>query len=147
MRGHFGCVQFLCPFQLWPGRLLCQGGSPGKNTGGYWSILIAIPFYSTIFPAAIAGNSCEYLILPEPLWPKQLHHLHTWPSLGQTKSSGAASGTNPGDEPLAVVEIKPQLKPRSRVAKEADLKPSHQLYKLQIKSKWSTRETLCLWSI
>ena len=34
----------------------------------------------------------------------------------------------------AEVEIKPQLNPRGRVAKEEDSKPSHQLYKLQIKS-------------
>ena len=27
----------------------------------------------------------EYLVLPEPLRPKQLHHLHTWPSQGQTQ--------------------------------------------------------------
>ena len=39
----------------------------------------------------------------------------------------------PGDDPRAEVEIKPQLKPRGSVAKEEDLKPSHQLYKLQIK--------------
>ena len=45
------------------------------------------------------------------------------------------------DDPHAEVEIKPQLKPRGSVAKEEDPKPSHQLYKLQIKS------TLCLWSI
>ena len=38
----------------------------------------------------------------------------------------------PVDDPHAEVEIKPQLKPRGSVAKE-DLKPSHQLYKLQIK--------------
>ena len=31
------------------------------------------------------------------------------------------------DDPLAEVEIKPQLKSRGRVAKEEDLKPSHQL--------------------
>ena len=36
--------------------------------------------------------------------------------------------------PYAEVEIKPQLKPRSSVAKEEDPKPSHQLYKLKIKS-------------
>ena len=30
--------------RLWPARLLCQGGSPGKNTGVYWPILVAIPF-------------------------------------------------------------------------------------------------------
>ena len=36
--------------------------------------------------------------------------------------------------PHAEVEIKPQLKPRGSAAKEEDPKPSHQLYKLQIKS-------------
>ena len=30
--------------RLWPASLLCQGGSPGKNTGAYWPILVAIPF-------------------------------------------------------------------------------------------------------
>jgi len=37
-------------------------------------------------------------------------------------------------DPHAEVEIKPQLKPRGSVAKKEDPKPSHQLYKLQIKS-------------
>ena len=35
----------VCPHRLWPARLLCQrGGSPGKNTGAYWPILVAIHF-------------------------------------------------------------------------------------------------------
>ena len=34
---------------------------------------------------AVAINSPEYLVLPETLQPKQLHHLHTWPSQGQTQ--------------------------------------------------------------
>ena len=38
------------------------------------------------------------------------------------------------DNPHAEVEIKPQLKPRGSVTKEEDPKPSHQVYKLQIKS-------------
>ena len=37
------------------------------------------------------------------------------------------------DDPHVEVGIKPQLKPRGRVAKE-DPKPSHQLYQLQMKS-------------
>ena len=45
------------------------------------------------------------------------------------------------DNPHAEVEIKPQLKPRGSVAKEEDPKPFHQLYKLQIKSTRSTRQT------
>ena len=61
-------------------------GSPGKNTEAYWPILVAISFSSTIFPAALAANTPEYLVLSEPLRPKQLHHLHTWPSQGQTQA-------------------------------------------------------------
>ena len=53
----------------------------------------------------------------------------------------------PVDSPQAKVEIKPELKPRGSAAKEEDPKPSHQLYKLQIKSTWSTKQTLCLWTI
>ena len=63
-----------------------RGGSPGKNTGAYWPILVAIPFWSTIFPAALAANPPKYLELPEPLQRKQLHHLHTWPSQGHTQA-------------------------------------------------------------
>ena len=67
----------LQPCGLWPAMLLCQGDSPGKNTGVYWPILVAIPFKSTIYPDPLAANSREYLVLPEPLRPKQLHHLCT----------------------------------------------------------------------
>ena len=73
-------------------------------------------------------------MLPEPLQPKQLHLLHTWLSQEQT----------PLDGPHAEVEIKPQLKPRGSVTKEEDLKSSHELYKLQIKSTQSTRQTVTL---
>ena len=38
-----------------------------------------------LYCIALATNSPEYLVLPEPLQPKQLHHLHTWPSQGQTQ--------------------------------------------------------------
>ena len=44
-----------------------ERGSPGKNTGVYWPVLVAIPFQSIIFPAALATNSPEYLMLPEAL--------------------------------------------------------------------------------
>ena len=30
--------------RLWSVKLLCQGHSPGKNTGVYWPVLVAIPF-------------------------------------------------------------------------------------------------------
>ena len=40
---------------------------------------------STIFPAALASNPLEYLVLPEPLQPKQLHRLYTQYSQKQTQ--------------------------------------------------------------
>ena len=52
-----------------------------------------------------------------------------------------------GNAPHSEVKIKPQLKSRGNVAKEEDPKPSYQLYKMQIKSTWSTRQTLYLWKI
>ena len=50
------------------------------------------------------------------------------------------------DDPHAEVEIKPQLKPRGSVAKEENPKPSHQLYKLQIKSTHSA-SGVCVYAI
>ena len=49
------------------------------------------------------------------------------------------------DSPYPEVEIKPQLKPRGRVAKEDDPKSSHQLYKLKIKSNQLGR--FCVYGI
>ena len=38
-----------------------------------------------MLPGDLADNSPEYLVLSEPLKPKQLCHLHMWPSVGQTQ--------------------------------------------------------------
>ena len=57
---------------------------------------------------------------------------------------GQPQEQTPVDDPHAAMEIKPQLKPRDSVAKEEDPKPSYQLYKLQIKSICSSRQTLSM---
>ena len=49
------------------------------------------------------------------------------------------------DDPHVEVEIKPQFKPRGSVSKEEDPKTSHQLYKLQIKSRQLGR--LCVYGL
>ena len=54
-----------------------------ERIGQYWFLY---PSRTLLFSAAVAANSPEYLVLPEPLQPKQLHHLHTWPSQGQTQA-------------------------------------------------------------
>ena len=62
-------------------------------------------------------------MLPEPLRPKQLLHLHTEHSLRADPSPpGQPQERTPVDDPHAEVEIKPQLKPRGSVAKEEDPK-------------------------
>jgi len=88
-----------------------------------------------IIPAGEAVCVSAHLVLPGSRQPKQLQHLHSWSSQGQTQVlQGQPQEQTPVDNPHVEVEIKPQLKPRGSVAKEEDPKPSHQLYKLQIKS-------------
>ena len=141
MWDHLSCFQLFAT--LWA--VACQasllGGSPEKNIWVYWPILVAISFYSTIFPAALATNSLEYLVLPELLQPKQLHYLHNWSSLGQNPNPPRqpqehASGANPSGRPTCTGGNKTTIETR------AEPKPSHQLYKLKTKSTRFTRQTL-----
>jgi len=97
---------------------------------------------SAIFPAALAASSPAYLVLSGFLWPKQLCHFHTCSSLGQAQVLLGNFRSKPLWMTHTKVEIKTQLKPRGSVAKEEDPKPSYQLYKLQVKSTWSTRQSV-----
>jgi len=72
-------------------------------------------------------------VLPGPLQPKQLYHLYTFTG-ADSSPPGQPQEQTPVDDPHAEVELKPQLKSRGSVAKEKDPKPSHQSYKLQLKS-------------
>ena len=112
--------------RLWPARLLCQGGSPGKNTGVYWSILVAIPFYSTIFPAALVTNPPEYLVAARtPVTQAAASPPHLALTGANPSPPGQPQEQTPEDDPHAEVEIKPQLKLRGTVAKEKYPIPSH----------------------
>ena len=63
-----GRVQLCDPVDCGPpGFSVREECCPGKNTGGYWTLLVAIPFQSTVFPAALATNPLEYLVMREPL--------------------------------------------------------------------------------
>jgi len=94
-----------------------------------------------------------HLVLPGSPEAKQLCNLHVQLSLeqschlGNPSPPGKPQEQTPVDDPHAEVEKESQLKPRGSVVKEEDPKPSPQLYKMQIKSKWSTRQILCLWNI
>ena len=73
------------PCRLWPARPLCQGG--GFSRQEYWSILANTGCHTLLehyISCCPSRQLLWYLVLPESLQPKQLHHLHTWPSQGQT---------------------------------------------------------------
>ena len=72
---------------------------------------------------------------------------YTTSTPGPHRADPGPPGQTQEQTPHAKVEIKPQLKPRGSVAKEEDPNPSHQPYKLQIRSTRSTRQTLCLGNI
>ena len=95
-----------------PGFSVRDGGSPGKNPGVYWPI-----------PGA-ARTPATQAAAPPP---------HLALTGANPSPPGQPQEQTPVDDPHAEVEIKQQLKPRGSVAKEEDPKPSHQLYKLQIK--------------
>ena len=85
-QGRFSCVQLCDPVDC---------GLPGFSVKGVLQarILECIGQYWLPYPTRAlyfllsysASNSPEYLVLPEPLGPKQLHYLHTWPSQEQTQ--------------------------------------------------------------
>ena len=139
----------LRPCRLWPSRLLCQGG--GFSRQEYWSILANIgchtllehyisccPSHQLPWVPGAARTPATQAAAPPP------HLALTW---ANPSPPGQPQEQTPVDDTHVEVEIKLQLKPRGSVAKEEDRKPSLQLYKLQIKSKQSTRQTLCLWNI
>jgi len=86
VQGHFGCVRLCDPVDHGlPGFSVREGVLQARilePIGQYW-----LPYPSrALFPAVLAANPPEYVVLPESLGPKHLHHLHTWPSQGQTQA-------------------------------------------------------------
>ena len=123
------------------------GGSPGRNTGEYWPTLAAIPSRAPHFllpqlPTPLRTWSCQ-----NPSDPRSCTTSTPGPHRGNPSPPGQPQEQTPVGDPHAEVNIRPQLKPRGSAAKEEDPKPPHQLYRLQIKSTWSTRQTRCLRNI
>ena len=142
----FGSVWLLRPCRLWPARLLCQEG--GFYRQEYWHILANTGCHTLLEHYISCCPSCQLPWVPGAAR-SPVTQVTAPPHLALTGANPSPPGQpqeqTPVDDPHAEVEIKPQWKPRGSVAKEEDLKPSYQLYKLQIKSTWSTRQTLCLW--
>ena len=75
----------LRPCRLWPVRLLCQEG--GFSRQEYQSLLAYAGCHTLLehYSSCCPSHHLPYLVQPEPLWPQQLHHLHTWASPRQTQ--------------------------------------------------------------
>ena len=139
----------LQPCRLWPNRLLCQGG--GFSRQEYWSILANTGFHTLLEHYISCCPSCQLPWVPGVARTPETQAAAPPLDLALTGTNSSPPGQpqhqTPVDDPHVKVEIKPQLKSRSSVDKKEDPKPFHQLYNLQIKSIWSTRQTLCLWNI
>ena len=135
--------------RLWPARLLYQGRGFSKQE--YWSILAKTGCHTLLehYISCCPGHQAPWVpcTARTPATQATAPPLHL--ALTETNPSppGQPQEQTPVDDPHVEVEIKSQLKPRGSVAKEEGPKPSHQLYKLQIKSTWSAKQTLCLWNI
>ena len=86
IQGRFGHVWLFAT--LWTVSCQASLSERGFSRQAYWSVLTNTgchtlrEHYISCCPSL---QPPEYLVLPEPLRPKQLHHLHTWPSQGQTQ--------------------------------------------------------------
>ena len=68
---------------------------PKEELPGSLGAQYATHFYSTVFPTSLSTNTPECLVLPEPLQPKELHHLHTWSSQRQTQGLQSSLKSKP----------------------------------------------------
>ena len=123
---------------LWT--VACQASlsERGLSRQEYWRILANTGHHTHLDLYISCYSSCQLPWVPgaartpatkAAALPPHLVHTGTDPS-----PPGQPQEQTPVDNPHAEVEIKPQLKPRGSVAKEENPKPSHQIYKLQIKS-------------
>ena len=145
---HSGCFSYVQLFvNLWT--VICQVSLSGVfSRQEYWSVLANtgchtfLEHYISCCPSHQLSSVTGAARTPGAVPPPHLAFTGTEPS-----PSGQPQEQTPVDDPHAEVETKSQLKPKGGVTKEEDPKTSHQLYKLQIKSTRSTRQTLCLWNI
>ena len=114
-----------------------------EPTGQYWlPCLLGHCFLLPQPPAPLRTWCCR-----NPCDPSSCTASAPGPRGANPSPPGQPQEQTPGDGPHAEVGIKPHVKPRGGVAKEEDPTPPHQLYKLQVKSTRSTRQTLRLWNI
>ena len=128
---------------LWPARHLCQWDSPGENTG-----LATTDCHTLLEHYISCCSSCQLLWVPctnrTPVTPAAVPPPHLALTGANPSTPGKPQEQTLVNNPHAEVWIKAQLKTRGSVIKKDDPKPSHQLYKLQIKFTWSNKQTLSM---
>ena len=116
------------PCRLWPARLLSgKEILQARRLERIGQYLLPHPSRALYFllpypPTPLGTCSCHNQCNPSSAPPSHLALTGANPS-----SPGQAQEQTPADDSHAEVEIRPQLKPRGRVAKEEDPKPSHQM--------------------
>ena len=129
--------------------MACQASpSEGFSRQEYWSVLSNTGCHTLLEHYISCCSSHQLPWVPGAAKAPVTQAAAPPPHLALTGANPSPPGQpqeqTPVDDPHAGVEIKLQLKPRGSVTEEEDPKPSHQLYKLQIKSTWSTMQTVSM---
>ena len=138
-QSHSGCVQLFVT--LWT--VACQSPlSEEFSRQEYWSVLVNIGCYTLLEHCISCCPSSQLPWVSCTTRTPATQAAAPPPHLALTGVDLSPPG-QPQEQTLvddlhAELEIKPQLNPRGSVAKKEDPKPSHQVYKLQIKSTGST---------
>ena len=140
--------------------LLCNPidcGLPGFSVKGVLQakIMECIGQYWLLYPSRALYISCFTSHQPPwvpgaartPATQKAAPPQHLALTGAKLSSSGKPEELNPSGWPTCRSGNKTIIEPQCSVAEEEDPKPSHKLYKLQIKSTWSSKQTLCLRNI
>ena len=91
-------------------------GEEGSSSQEYWSILASAgchTFLELYIPAALAANTPEHLVLPEPLRPSSCTTSSPGPHRANPSPPGQPQEQSPVDDSHAEVEIEPQWKPEA----------------------------------
>ena len=134
-QGCFGRVWLFVT--MWT--MVCQSSlSVGFFRQEYWSVLANTGLHTLLEHHISCCPSCQLSCVPDAVRTPAIQAAARPPYLALTGANPSLPGQpqeqTPVGNPHAEVEIKPQLKPRGRVAEEEGPKPSHQLHKLKVKS-------------
>ena len=145
---RFSHVQLVAT--LWT--VACQASlSEGFSRQDYWSVLANTGCHTLLDHYISCCPSCQLPWVPGAdislCDPSSYATFIPGPNGDKPKSSRAASGANPSGRPTGRGGNKTTIETQGQCDYGRRPKPSHQVYKLQIKSTWSTGQAFCLRNI